>query len=115
VNADFFNLQTGENENNQVISGEWWKGVKNTDSPFDTYDNAHVQFGVDAQRRPLMDRFLFDGKAWVRGTATPIITVNFNQPGHPEGSVLYTSRFGASTPRDTTRQTAEAAMASIGR
>ncbi|HEY9226307.1 MAG TPA: phosphodiester glycosidase family protein [Gemmatimonadaceae bacterium] len=115
VNADFFNLQSGENENNQVIGGEWWKGLKNTDSPYDTYDNAHIQFGLDARRRPVMDRFLFDGRAWSRGTETPIITLNFNQPGNPEGVVLYTSRFGASTPRDTTRQTAEAAMSAAGK
>lgn len=115
VNADFFNLQTGENENNQVINGEWWKGVKNTDSPYDTYDNAHIQFGLDARGRPVMDRFLFDGRAWSRGVATPILTVNFNQLGNPESVVLYTPRFGATTPRDTARQTAEAAMTSIGR
>src|SRR5262245_26059146 len=115
VNADFFNLQTGENENNQVIDGEWWKGVKNTDSPYDTYDNAHVQFALDARRHPLIDRFLFDGRAWARGTMTPIVTLNFYQPGNPEGVVLYTSRFGATTPRDTSRVTAEAAMVQVGR
>ena len=32
VNTDFFDLKTGENENNQVIDGEWWKGVAVTDS-----------------------------------------------------------------------------------
>ena len=115
VNADFFNVQTGENENNQVIGGEWWKGLKNTDSPFDTYDNAHIQFGVDARGRPLMDRFLFDGRAWARGVETPIMTMNFDQRGNPEGVALYTSRFGPTTPRDTTRQTAEAAMSPVGR
>jgi len=115
INADFFNLQTGENENNQVVDGEWWKGVKNTDSPYDTYDNAHVQFALDARRRPLIDRFLFDGRAWARGTMTSIITLNFYQPGTPEGVVLYTSRFGATTPRDTSRVTAEAAMVQVGR
>src|SRR5207237_7174653 len=51
VHGDFFNLDTGENENNQVIGGEWWKGLKVTDSPYDTYDNTHVQFGIDAARR----------------------------------------------------------------
>jgi len=114
VNADFFNLQTGENENNQVIDGEWWKGVKNTDSPYDTYDNAHVQFGLDARRRPLIDRFLFDGRVWAHGVMTPIITLNFHQLGNPENVVLYTSRFGATTPGDTTRPIAEAAMLRAG-
>jgi hypothetical protein len=115
VNADFFNVQTGENENNQVVGGEWWKGVKNTDSPFDTYDNAHIQFGVDARRKPVMDRFVFEGTAWTRGAATPIITLNFNQVGNPEGTTLYTWRFGGATPRDTTRQTVEAPLLDAGR
>jgi len=115
VNADFFNLESGENENNQVIAGEWWKGLKVTDSPYDTYDNAHVQFGIDAARRPLIDRFILDGKAWDRGVMTPIITVNFNPSGKPEGTALYTWRYGATTPRDTTRRTAEAPLMPAGK
>ena len=115
VNADFFWLTTGENENNQMIGGEWWKGVKVTDSPYDTYDNAHVQFAVDASGKPFIDRFVFEGRAWFRGVMTPIITLNFHSPGNPEGVTLYTSRYGATTPRDTARQTAEAAMVAAGR
>ena len=115
VNGDFFDLKSGENENNQVVAGEWWKGLKVTDSPYDTYDNVHVQFGMDSARHPLMDRFILDGKAWARGVMTPIITLNFNPSGNPEGTALYTSRYGATTPRDTARQTAEATLASAGR
>jgi len=115
INADFFELKTGENENNQVVDGEWWKGVKLTDSPYDTYDNTHIQFGVDATKKPVMDRFVFEGFAWSHGVATPIITENFNPVGKPEGTALYTSRFGETTPRDTTRQTAEAALIAAGR
>ncbi len=115
VNADFFDLKSGENENNQVIAGEWWKGLKVTESPFDTYDNVHAQFATDAAGHLVIDRFVLDGKAWARGAMTPIITVNANPSGAPEGTALYTSRFGPSTPRDTTRQTAEASLASAGR
>jgi hypothetical protein len=115
VNGDFFDVKTGENENNHVIGGEWWKGLKVTDSPYDTYDNVHVQFAVDANGRPLMDRFLFDGRVYAHGIATPIITLNFNPSGNPEGTALYTPRFGASTPRDTARQTVEAALVAAGR
>ena len=115
VNGDFFELKSGENENNQVIAGEWWKGLKVTDSPYDTYDNVHVQFGINAARQPLMDRFILDGKAWDRGVMTPVITVNFNPAGNPEGTALYTSRCGATTPHDTVRQTAEAPLASAGK
>jgi hypothetical protein len=115
VNADFFELKSGENENNQVIAGEWWKGLKVTDSPYDTYDNTHIQFGVDATKKPVMDRFVFEGTAWAHGVATPIITENFNPVGKPEGTALYTARFGETTPLDTTRQTAEAALVAAGR
>ena len=115
INADFFSLATGENENNQVIGGEWWKGLKVTDSPFDTYDNPHMQFAVDAAGRPQMDRYVFDGKAVARGVATPITTLNFNPSGNPEGTALYTFRYGPTTPRDTTRLSAEAALVHAGR
>jgi len=115
VNADFFNLESGENENNQVIDGEWWKGLKVTDSPYDTWDNAHIQFGIDGAGRPLMDRLILDGKAWDRGVMTTIITVNSNPTGRYEGTALYTSRFGATTPRDTARRTVEATLSAAGR
>ena len=115
VNADFFSLTTGENENNQVLGGEWWKGLEVTDSPYDTYKNAHVQFGIDAARRPMMDRFILDGKAWAHGVPTPILTVNFNSSGRPEGTAWYTWRYGATAPRDTSRPTAEAPMVTAGR
>lgn len=114
VNADFFDLKTGENENNQVVAGEWWKGLKVTDSPYDTYDNTHIQFGVDATRKPVIDRYMFDGTAWAHGVATPIITENFNPAGKPEGTALYTWRFGETTPRDTSRQTVEATLVAAG-
>jgi len=117
VNGDFFDLKTGENENEQVIAGEWWKGLKVTDSPYDTYDNVHTQFAIDAARRPFMDRFLLDAKAWVVGheATTPIVSVNHDPSGNPEGTALFTPRFGATTPRDTLRLTAEAPMTALGR
>lgn len=114
VNADFFELGSGENENNQVIGGEWWKGLKVTDSPYDTYDNVHAQFALDAERRPTIDRFLFDGRAWVRGAMLPVLTLNAVPSGTHEGTALFTPRYGATTPRDTTRQTAEAPLVAAG-
>jgi hypothetical protein len=117
INADFFDLKTGENENDQVIGGEWWKGLKVTDSPYDTYDNVHTQFALDVARHPFMDRFVLDARGWVtgRGAVTPIINVNHDPSGNPEGTALFTSRYGATTPRDTTRQTAEAPLVAAGR
>ena len=115
VNADFFELKLGENENNQVINGEWWKGLKVTDSPYDTFDNVHIQFGVDADRHVLMDRFILDGKFWVRGAMTPIITVNAIPSGTYEGTALFTPRYGARTPLDTARKSTEAPLQAAGR
>ena len=115
VNADFFELKLGENENNQVINGEWWKGLKVTDSPYDTYDNVHIQFGVDADQHVLMDRFILDGKFWARGAMTPIVTVNAIPSGTVEGTTLFTSRYGARTPLDTARKSTEAAVLIAGR
>ena len=115
INADFFDLRTGANENNQLIDGEWWKGVRVTDSPFDTFDNVHAQFALDSLRRPLLDRFAFDGWARSKDRAIPIIALNANPSGTPEGTALYTARFGAESPRDTARQTAEVALIPAGR
>lgn len=116
VNGDFFELQSGENENNQILAGEWWKGLKVTDSPYDTYDNVHVQFGFDARRKPVMDRFILDGRAIHHGVVTPITTVNSKPSGTFEGTALYTARYGDVTPRDTTRQSAaEAPLEAAGR
>ena len=114
MNADFFDLKSGENENNQVLGGEWWKGLKVTDSPYDTYDNVHAQLALDSARRPSIDRFLFDGRAWVRGTMTPVLTLNAVPSGMFEGTALFTPRYGAATPRDTTRRTVEAPLAAVG-
>jgi len=131
VNADFFDIKTGENENNQILGGEWWKGLKVTDSPFDTYDNVHVQFALDRARQPYMDRFILDGRAWHRGTMTPIISVNARPTATYEATALYTPRFGSRTPgsstspgvprstdpdaaRDTTLAIAEAPLVAAG-
>lgn len=114
VNADFFDLKSGENENNQVIDGEWWKGVKVTDSPFDTFRNAHAQFAIDSLRRPAIDRFEFFGEARTPRGVIPLIAVNALPTG-PEGAALYSWRFGATTPRDSVRPTAEAPLVMAGR
>ena len=118
VNADFFELRSGESENNQVIDGEWWKGVKVTDSPYDTFDNVHAQFALDSARRPSIDRYLFDGRAWVRGTMTPVLALNAVPTGRYEGTALFTPRYGGATPRDTagdtTRRTVEAPLRVAG-
>lgn len=114
VNADFFDLVSGESENNQVLDGEWWKGLKVTDSPYDTYDNVHAQFAIDSAGRPSIDRFLFDGRVWAKTSMTPVITLNAIPTGTHEGAALFTPRYGSATPRDTTRRTVEVPLAAAG-
>jgi hypothetical protein len=113
INADFFSLQTGENENNVLIDGEWWKGTHGTVSPFDSYDNIHTQFGVSETGRPLLDRFAFLGTAIHKGAAFPITAVNYFQRTGNEATVLYTPRYGE-TPGDTTRLRQEVVLRRIG-
>ena len=88
INADFFDIGTGENENNQILDGEWWKGLKVTDSPFDTNESAPVQFAIDGARQPYIDRFILDGKVWNRGVMIALMTVNARFRGRYERTTL---------------------------
>jgi hypothetical protein len=104
LNADFFSLATGENENNNVVDGDFVKGTKMTGSPFDTFDNVHSQFGLSFDRRPLLDRFAFLGKVlWPQGSTTDLFGVN--DAPISNSVVLFNSYFGPTTPTDTTKMT----------
>ena len=113
LNADFFDLQTGENENNQVLRGEWWKGLPLTESPYDTYNNVHSQVAVDATGGVTFGRFILDARAWSRSAAVPVLHINSRPLGRYEGTALYTPRFGPNAPTDTGR-VAELRLRPIG-
>jgi hypothetical protein len=115
VNADFFDLATGASENNVVIDGEWWRGVRITDSPYDTFDNVHAQFALDRDGQPLVDRFAFDGWVHTSKASFPLIALNAMPRGTYEGTALWTPRAGPTTPRDTLRATTELSLAPAGR
>jgi hypothetical protein len=100
VNGDFFNIKTGESENNLVIEGNLIKGETITDSPYDTFNTVHSQFGLGWNNRPVIERFVFTGRAGVRGMRTrPLDALNF-WPG-ANSLVLYTPSFGDSTAGDS--------------
>lgn len=100
INADFFNLKTGEDENNQVIEGEIWKGVRATWTPNDTGHHVHSQFGVAGSGRPLIEPFVFRGViVRQRGQQLQLDAINYR--ASPANIVLYTPRIGATTPWDT--------------
>lgn len=103
INADFFDLRTGEVENNHVVGGEWVKGVLVTDSPHDEFDNAHTQFAIDGGGRPLIGRFQLAAHAVIDGRAEPLVGIN-HRPARREGLVLFTHWYGAATPRDTSHR-----------
>ena len=101
VNGDFFDLKTGENENNQVIDGVVLKGVPITDSPFDSLHTVHSQFGMTCDGHPVIDRFVFSGQVLTPPPARfvlPLDAVNFHP--HKDATVLYTAPYGV-TPTDS--------------
>jgi hypothetical protein len=116
VNADFFNIRTtGESENNVVVEGEFLKGVKVTDSPYDTFDTIHSQFGVDWQNHPLLERFVFDGQLSAPNRPTTKVDGLNSWPDN-NALVLYTAAFGDSTLGDSTgRHPLSVALRSAGR
>lgn len=99
VNGDFFNIRTGESENNVVIEGDVVKGVRVTDSPYDTYDNLHSQFAIDWKNKPFIDRFELDGTVTSGGRSSRLDGINFRQDSN--SLVLYTRAVGDSAPVDT--------------
>jgi hypothetical protein len=101
VNADFFDLKTGESENNQVIDGVVVKGIPITDSPYDSLHTVHSQFGMTCDGHPVIERFVFSGMVLTPPPARavlPLDAVNF----HPrkDATVLYTAAYGI-TPADS--------------
>lgn len=106
INADFFNLRTGEDENNQVIEGEIWKGVSVADAPADSLHHPHSQFGSAGDDRPFIEPFAFHGVLLrPRSEQVPVDGINYRADA--SGVVLYTARFGAMTPPDSTGALAE--------
>jgi phosphodiester glycosidase len=111
VNADFFDLVTGENENNQIDDGMVLKALPVTDSPFDSLHTIHSQFGMTCAGRPVMDRFVFAGTVLTPPPATALLPLDaINHQLRQDAMVLYTAPYGA-TPSDSAgRQTIEAPL-----
>ncbi|MCC6318098.1 MAG: phosphodiester glycosidase family protein [Gemmatimonadaceae bacterium] len=100
INADFFDLRSGEVENNHVIGGAWVKGALSTDSPHDGFDNAHTQFAIDARGGPRIGRFELDGTVVSASAARRLVGINYRPAGRA-GLVVYTPWYGVRTPQDT--------------
>jgi hypothetical protein len=104
INADFFNLQTGQDENNQVIEGEIWKGLAVADAPADTGHHGHAQLGIAGSGRPLIDPFVFHGVVLrPHGQRLDLDAINYRPSA--TSVVLYTARIGGTTPWDSAQAT----------
>ena len=99
VNADFFNVRTGESENNVIIEGDIIKGVGETDSPHDSYDNLHSQLGISWNNRPYIERFGLEARIVAGGRGVRLDGINFRADS--SSLVLYTKAVGDSAPVDT--------------
>ncbi|MDF1502476.1 hypothetical protein PYV61_05975, partial [Roseisolibacter sp. H3M3-2] len=113
-NGDLLEMSTGEGEGLQVEEGVVRRAGRVTESPFDTFDNAHVALAVGRDGRAWIDRLAFDG-VLVAGTgagarAVPLDGVNVAR-GVP--AALFTAAYGAHTPRWASR--VERAYAVVGR
>lgn len=104
INSDFFDLKTGEVENDNIIDGEFVKGTRMTGSPFDTFDNIHSQFALSAAKKPLIDRFALEGVIiWAPFRRSEL--QGLNDIPKSGGLVLFNGFYGHSTPTDTLKMT----------
>ena len=102
LNADFFDLKTGANENNQVIDGLVWKANPVTDSPFDTFRNSHIQFAVGTNGRPYLDRFSYAGTLTGPCGRFALDGVN-TLPRVPDALILFSAAYADAPRRDSVR------------
>ena len=100
VNTDFFNVKTGESENNVVIEGELSKGVTVSDSPYDKFNTLHSELGIDWTNHPWIERFGLKGTITYGTHKVKLDGLNFRPP-YENYTALYTTFVGDSSPSDT--------------
>ncbi|MDH3252033.1 MAG: hypothetical protein OEM41_04525, partial [Ignavibacteria bacterium] len=96
LNADFFE-KTGENYNNQIISGEVVKGRPPVDCSGTKLRKNRSQFAITESGQPLIERFAFDGHLfWGDGSVTRIGGVN--TVATEDSVALFTHRYNERIP-----------------
>jgi hypothetical protein len=115
LNADFFNMVSGESVNNQVREGEVIRAVVPVGDPASNPASVRSQVGFRTDNRPVLDRFIFDGKIfWPRGGSNSLAAVNAIRTRTP--FVLFTEHYGNVTKQDSTHQRiAEIPLRRVGR
>ena len=102
LNADFFDLRTGESVNNQVGDGRIWKALAISGTPGGAVKSARGQFGVTRRGRPVIDRFVFAGILRTGRTMWALDGVNAI-PSNGQGLVLWLAESNGRPRADSTR------------
>jgi hypothetical protein len=100
LNAEFFDLNTGESVNNQVLGGEILRAV----IPVAARDSGEAvvrsQVGFRYDNSPILGKFVFEGTVlWPGGKQTPLASVNVLRKRTPY--VLVTAAWGSALSPDS--------------
>jgi exopolysaccharide biosynthesis protein len=101
VNGDFFNVRTGESENNVVIDGELSKGTTVSDSPYDRFNATHSQILFDWKNHAYIERLRLNAFIKQGTRSMHLDGINYLPPD-TSVMVVYTSAMGDSSLPDTT-------------
>jgi len=100
LNADFFDMQTGEAINNQMARGVVTRALLPALDDRGEYRGVRSQIGFLADGRPVLGKLVFDGRVlWNNGTAHRIGAVNVVRAR--TDLVLFNGFIGRQTPPDT--------------
>lgn len=103
LNADFFDLRTGEVTNNQVIDGEVWKAILGFDVGRERRRLQRGQFAIDADGTPVIGGLAYAGRVRV-GRQTYVLDAVNARPAQPAALVRFDARWGARPVDDSTRR-----------
>ena len=103
LNADFFDLRTGEVTNNQVIEGEVWRAILGFDVARERRRLQRGQFAIDADGTPVIGGLAYTGRLRV-GRQTFVLDAVNVRPTQPSALVRFDARWGARPVDDSTRR-----------
>jgi hypothetical protein len=103
LNADFFDLRTGEVTNNQVIDGEVWKAILGFDVPRERRRLQRGQFAIEADGTPVIGGLTFAGRVHVGAQSFVLDAVNA-RPTQASALVRFDARWGTTPVDDSTKR-----------
>ncbi|MHB1310715.1 MAG: phosphodiester glycosidase family protein [Gemmatimonadaceae bacterium] len=113
INADFFELKSGETVNNQVSDGRIWKALAMSGKPGGAVKTARGQFGITRAGKPVLDRFVFAGVLRSGRRFWSLDGVNAI-PSNGEGLVLWLPEANGHPRADSLRRGRELAVRVAG-